>query len=1178
MSIAEAFEMLKIPKTQEEGAIRGAYHALLKNVNPEDDPEGFKRLREAYEEAIAYARTPQDTEEITNVQWLQNQEVGAFLQQLADIYTTFPRRIDLAEWESLLSDPVLDSLEDAETAKWGLFSYLAEHFRLPDRIWKRLDREFFIQENHQEFREHMPQGFVDYLLDKLTEDPIYPEFPYDTFVGAPDADYDRFIRDYTHLINQNFDSSKEALAEKKRLLDQLKEQKIYHPWCELQSALYLRDSGDLEQSYELLQKLFLDNPKDEHICLTYAEILEEDGKKEDAYRIYLDYLVWEHKTRQGQFRSYFHMAKMEADNGNWVEAKSFADQAQKIGNSDALKEFLKKVYQEIIYDFLAKEEQLTEDDALLLGACFLHLGQWEEGLDFYKKHPEYQKDTYHCHEQLANLYMYAGQWEQTQKEAKSWRRCLTEASLDSEEDLAYQKYKTAHSYYVEGCAFGEAYRNQMREEPADQELLSYLAKQGLAAFEEALKIQPENKNVLLGKTLLLRDLKEYKSVVDVCELALSYDPDNFQACYFLQEAYENLRMAQEVVDTFYRAKAIYNGNPVIYLRAVKVFLAYRQYTDALGVIQQAEEANVMDHALLTKKACAICRQVEAKDKKGFQKAKKFASQITKQLKEEEADPALLSELYLERAYLYETADRLHAKGRAKIIRFLNKSLNYLDTTDAHYFLGRFLQGYEKQPEEAYRHLKICEERRMDFKWLNYYIAKCQEDLGQEDEAIKYYEKLLEQDPEFDDAYWRIGWIYRKKLRRTMVKEYGEKALYYLNKQEEKFGAGYNLYRWRSYVWLCLNDPQKALEDIDKGLEKKEDSGMWLLKGRALKNLGQYEEAIVCFDNSIHCEERYGQDDDFCYGRIFHCYLLKHDLIQAAKYYETELKKAKTDEQKDICLGKLAQCAAVSGDDAQAFQWLTRQYGTISLAQKGEDTWKKVADRIEDVLDIWLIYRGTLDQIFYQKAEEAKQLATLAWNDETSLIEDRALVCHNVGEICFYQGKWTEALSFLEKAYRLAKESTEYKHFRSLYNHLMMANYWLGDLKQAKEYGELYKKKLEEDYKGCEALGKSIEELMSMPAPDAKQNHYHLFCYYYYTGEYEKARTYIEMMCTREMCFWCNEEDCTELWEAKGLMAWYDHKASDAIQAFQNSNRFCWVKGTRMANMMLRWIEKTALSL
>ncbi len=50
-----AFQILGIEETREEDTIRQSYLSLLKDTNPEDDPEGFKRLREAYEEALRSA-------------------------------------------------------------------------------------------------------------------------------------------------------------------------------------------------------------------------------------------------------------------------------------------------------------------------------------------------------------------------------------------------------------------------------------------------------------------------------------------------------------------------------------------------------------------------------------------------------------------------------------------------------------------------------------------------------------------------------------------------------------------------------------------------------------------------------------------------------------------------------------------------------------------------------------------------------------------------------------------------------------------------------------------------------------------------------------------------------------------------------------------------------------------
>ena len=40
-------------------------------------------------------------------------------------------------------------------------------------------------------------------MDKLKEEHVYQEFPYEFFQGAPDADYDLFIREYMDYINQH---------------------------------------------------------------------------------------------------------------------------------------------------------------------------------------------------------------------------------------------------------------------------------------------------------------------------------------------------------------------------------------------------------------------------------------------------------------------------------------------------------------------------------------------------------------------------------------------------------------------------------------------------------------------------------------------------------------------------------------------------------------------------------------------------------------------------------------------------------------------------------------------------------------------------------------------------------------------------------------------------------------
>ena len=49
MQKEEIFAILGIDETKDERALKNAYRQQLMHTNPEDDPEGFKRLREAYE-------------------------------------------------------------------------------------------------------------------------------------------------------------------------------------------------------------------------------------------------------------------------------------------------------------------------------------------------------------------------------------------------------------------------------------------------------------------------------------------------------------------------------------------------------------------------------------------------------------------------------------------------------------------------------------------------------------------------------------------------------------------------------------------------------------------------------------------------------------------------------------------------------------------------------------------------------------------------------------------------------------------------------------------------------------------------------------------------------------------------------------------------------------------------
>ena len=79
------WDILGIETTKDEKKIRDAYREKLSVTNPEDKPEEFKQLRSAYEQALDYARRPEETED-------EDRQIDAWLRQLNDIYNDFAKR------------------------------------------------------------------------------------------------------------------------------------------------------------------------------------------------------------------------------------------------------------------------------------------------------------------------------------------------------------------------------------------------------------------------------------------------------------------------------------------------------------------------------------------------------------------------------------------------------------------------------------------------------------------------------------------------------------------------------------------------------------------------------------------------------------------------------------------------------------------------------------------------------------------------------------------------------------------------------------------------------------------------------------------------------------------------------------------------------------------------------
>lgn len=166
--------ILKIEPTNDIKVIKHTYAALTKECHPEEDPEGFKILQEAYKQAIAYAkgktRTPvffvnKDRKDVNHYKRSSDFTKDAVLKE--EIEETDQEKeyyknlfqTNQAEWDRKVK-------ENGEIYRQKVSWFFREPHKYGVYGWRKLMRE----EGYL-FAVHDP-GFIDFLFRGITQVPI----------------------------------------------------------------------------------------------------------------------------------------------------------------------------------------------------------------------------------------------------------------------------------------------------------------------------------------------------------------------------------------------------------------------------------------------------------------------------------------------------------------------------------------------------------------------------------------------------------------------------------------------------------------------------------------------------------------------------------------------------------------------------------------------------------------------------------------------------------------------------------------------------------------------------------------------------------------------------------------------------------------------------------------------
>ncbi|MEB0898806.1 J domain-containing protein [Citrobacter portucalensis] len=111
------WQILGIEATTEIDVIRQAYLALLPSFHPETDPQGFKQLREAYENALQETKSPATAvvEEDPDTPW-----VNSLREIFRDLLADKERRFQPQAWQEFIQQINKLSISQVEKARWWL--------------------------------------------------------------------------------------------------------------------------------------------------------------------------------------------------------------------------------------------------------------------------------------------------------------------------------------------------------------------------------------------------------------------------------------------------------------------------------------------------------------------------------------------------------------------------------------------------------------------------------------------------------------------------------------------------------------------------------------------------------------------------------------------------------------------------------------------------------------------------------------------------------------------------------------------------------------------------------------------------------------------------------------------------------------------------------------------------
>lgn len=1092
-----AFQILGLSETKEEEQIRQRYLTLLKDTNPEDDPDGFRRLREAYEEALRLSKVQEEGEEEE-----PQGEIDLWMKRVEKTYRDIFLRRDADVWKELFGDPVCVSLDTFLEARGKLLAYISYHPFLPQRVWKLLDQTFRVLDDFESLKEEFPVNFlnhIDYHVN--TEDFLdYGLFEESEAGYAPqDEDgTDSYIREYFQIKDQLEGNETEGVSQ---ALTDLKRFGLYHPYEDVERLRLAIRMDECGQVRELAEKLVGRYPDDNNVRIWTGRVFSHTGEEKRAFELWEAVLAGEPDYYMAKYFAMHYLI----DQKQWYRAQNYLDDLIKVNRQDEeLLEIRAAIGQELI-PMLQEAAEKGEDFEDLsgkkllfyLGWSLFDLERYEEALAFLEE----RRESLEGEEKYYELKAWALYKLERYQEAVPVYQAHLRSVEENQDETEQKASKAAQSHRLLGVCF---FCLEQREE-GEKETRTAIE------TEPDARIRLDCKQYLAGRYLTF---KEYEKAAALGEEILSEDEGYYPAYLVRQEACYYLDRAQQVIDDYYRAIELYARHDAPYLYAAMVFYDYRQYKDAMGVIERARENQAEFSLKLRFQEAKILRML-AEDAYGRKKAIKILGAL---LYETEDDSGRTSGV-LDRAELLCEKGLVYAddKKYEDAIALLWEAVKLdPDTPYYHLTLGNLyrdtenykgaLEEYEKV-ETVYHHPEFY-----------FGMGVCHQEAKAWTEAIFYYTKAVEKEEFYRDTNLRLYRCHEKRYCIEYKKKDYDAALHYINKQLEiSESPGYR-YWDRGFLYNDAMETALAVADYEKALTLIDEEDRYIVLqniGYTYKSDRQFEKGYEAYRQAVACMKPKDASPKG-YTGMAECCMKMRDYERAIACCKEGL--AVFPENEDLW-EKLSDCYAETDRLQEAMEVADKwrfhgggskacwnQVGYLLLkmgkVQEALDTYKEAkeemlknaADKEElaGLYDKWA-YRLTEVQN-YGEAVKRYQDAAALYEDNWDIFDCEC----ELAKTCYLQGEYEQAKEHARKALTcMEKRNTTPEDYVSYFGYVPIRKGWMAWLHLAlgekEEAGRLFGEMEKE--RPCAGCG----------YPKCFEASLWLGYYYYCEKEYDRAK-------------------------------------------------------------------------